>query len=969
MDPADFGALACPTFSRPFDHAYESYLRAVTAERFDYVLCPLFGDHDAKLSKSPIKYLEATAAGAVGIFSDTLPYRDVQAGGTGLKTLNDAWPAALEHSLQLSDEARRALFEAAREDILRRFTTESQVLEYLAAFEAGELHAALGSHDSPGGRACIAYFFHETLLGGATLHLLEHATILAAQGFVPLLCVREGAPVAPEFEARAREQGFEIVPCAFLPTVYRRDPMPDDESRAAGLAAWMASRSVRMVHAVTYCADVALAASVLGLPLVNTLHQHYAPPSQAVSGAPPPGVPERLVSAVHSSSLVYARKWQEELQAPSFAIRAPIGDEYFESFAARCQRPLPSAPTIVLSGTLQPRKGQLKAVRAVKILHDRGLKVRLILPGYDSLRPDYVQACKAEIQALGLQDQVLIPGFTANPREFYDQADYILCASDDESMPQTILKAMASGMRVVSTPVGGVTEMIKDGFSGVITDGFEAVHLADAIQAAHSMPEQRWRRMLETAHATARMVCSREVVAYQLLRLYGIAVSENRALRGTAGVPSGPSQMPGAFAEAVDSAVAAAAHMATPEPPTSAPTRASYSEVEALYEQAAKVPDFSGQTSDQYRKDIFQFVTWNWHIGRGIIEVGCFHGGASVFLAYLCKIFGWPFYTVDINRGYLEFTQKLLERLGLAQNAVFFLGTLEQFAEKQALTNAPALIVIDGNHDYDAVKADIACISKLSRRPHAAAFHDFSLRSHNPAHGKIFVDKAIYDSFPPGFDIRMSRIGVQFAPLPLDATGFYTGDRPSPTGTYWDREGSEGVIITLDEAGPAAWVQPPARPDVSRPLPQAALPTLEAIESLVGLPLDQLVPGAGLPREQLFVPQSDTLSGIAVVIGTHGRRLSGELNARVADPAAGLVLRDVTLDLATVEDNSPVLITFERLDAPPHGKLLLQLSTNAGWPVCAYEWPRSRPRLVLGRLVNVLRARPVGPPMFIYCVP
>ncbi|NMC55142.1 MAG: glycosyltransferase family 2 protein, partial [Chloroflexi bacterium] len=60
FDPAEFGELHCPTYSRPFDYSYERYLTAIREEQFDYVVCPLFPDHPAKISKSPIKYLEST---------------------------------------------------------------------------------------------------------------------------------------------------------------------------------------------------------------------------------------------------------------------------------------------------------------------------------------------------------------------------------------------------------------------------------------------------------------------------------------------------------------------------------------------------------------------------------------------------------------------------------------------------------------------------------------------------------------------------------------------------------------------------------------------------------------------------------------------------------------------------------------------------------------------------------------------
>jgi O-antigen biosynthesis protein len=527
VDPEEFGGLPCPTYHKEFNHSYDAYLHALTEEKFDYVLCPLFDDHDTKISKSPIKFLEATAAGAVGLYSDVVVYKAVRHGISGLKVVNDpeAWKDALELSFAQTVAERLEIFETAKNEILKNFTSESQVLKHLSAFEAVQLHNALLSRTAENGHAAIAYFFHESLLGGATLHLMQHALILQRYGFQPVFCFTKGMNVDRQVEVFAQEHAIQIVQLDFIFSVSPRNSTLEDLPRVQKLKEWLKSADIRFVHVVTYILDVAWAASELGIPSLATLHAYYDPSPDFILDSS-----MRSFSAVHSSSLRYAEQWQSVLNIPAFCIRAPIKDKYFDNFSDRYDVQQETVPTLLVSGTLQPRKAQLKAIQAVGKLKALGLNIKLILLGYDDLLPDYVKECHQMIQELSLEEHVKIQGYAEDPQSFYDQSDYVLCSSDVESMPQSILKGMACGARIITTPVGGVKELVVDGFSGVVAHGYEVEDLAEAIQRALRIPSSHWTVMLENAHAAARMSCSEELVAYKLLNLYNLAARETAGL-------------------------------------------------------------------------------------------------------------------------------------------------------------------------------------------------------------------------------------------------------------------------------------------------------------------------------------------------------------------------------------------------------------------------------------------------------
>jgi hypothetical protein len=127
--------------------------------------------------------------------------------------------------------------------------------------------------------------------------------------------------------------------------------------------------------------------------------------------------------------------------------------------------------------------------------------------------------------------------------------------------------------------------------------------------------------------------------------------------------------------------------------------------------------------------------------------------------------------------------------LGIVDPAYGFDGTLAQFAPKSPLTRSPLLVFLDGDHDYDAVIADLRAVYAMKNRPHAIALHDFHLRSHRLKN--TGVDRAVFDAF--GEDVAYQRIGVQWGAEPVPGI-----DCPTESGCYWQPNGTEGALILLE---------------------------------------------------------------------------------------------------------------------------------------------------------------------------
>ena len=539
MDPEDFGSLACPVSFRPFENTLYAYLDALSRTRFHFAVCPLDDDHETKLAKSPVKYLEITAAGGVGVYSNASAYRVVRDRVSGIKVEDDDWIDALEACLRMPDSKRREIHATAKADILERFTTESQVADFLTAFEAADLHRKLSSV-APGPRnPAIGYFAHESLLGGATLHLLMHARIAKRWGFTPCFFMREKAP-APEFLEIVEREGFALeTDVPFVVSAKPRSVDDNDRSRAAFIHTRLEARRIALVHSTTVIEEVGLAAKTLGVPLVRSLHKH---PDSPLTPLPPATASSATEAAkpfggdvVHSSSLRYAREWSATLNAPAYCLRAPMPAAHFERFAARGSRSWPREPHFLISGTIQRRKRQLTAIEAVGILALRGKTVRLTCLGYAHLDPEYVLECRNAIATLGLAEIVSIEGFERDPLDRYADTDALLCASVAESMPQSILKSMAMGVPIVTTDVGGVGEVVKDGYSAIIARGDDAHALAEAMGRCMDLSNEERQAMLLRAYQTASMICREDAVALGLMRIYSEAADRAKMRRSVAG--------------------------------------------------------------------------------------------------------------------------------------------------------------------------------------------------------------------------------------------------------------------------------------------------------------------------------------------------------------------------------------------------------------------------------------------------
>jgi glycosyltransferase involved in cell wall biosynthesis len=87
---------------------------------------------------------------------------------------------------------------------------------------------------------------------------------------------------------------------------------------------------------------------------------------------------------------------------------------------------------------------------------------------------------RALASSLGLDGRVIFTGLTREMPAVYAATDLVMITSDTEGIPHVLLEALSRGIPVVSTAVGGIPEVVKDGESGLLVPSGDVEALANA---------------------------------------------------------------------------------------------------------------------------------------------------------------------------------------------------------------------------------------------------------------------------------------------------------------------------------------------------------------------------------------------------------------------------------------------------------------------------------------------------------
>jgi glycosyltransferase involved in cell wall biosynthesis len=191
-----------------------------------------------------------------------------------------------------------------------------------------------------------------------------------------------------------------------------------------------------------------------------------------------------------------------------------FGGAAHERDAARAELGIPADAWVVGSvGRFAVEKDYPLLVRAVAPL--LGARGRLVLVGDGG----EAAAIRAEIETRGVASSVSLPGVRHDVPRLLAAMDVFVLSSRMEGLPLCALEAMAAGLPVVATAVGGLPGLIEEGVTGFLVPAGNDQALGRALAALHGDPVLA-RAVGERGRAHVRRLYAKDAMVRRYLDLY-----------------------------------------------------------------------------------------------------------------------------------------------------------------------------------------------------------------------------------------------------------------------------------------------------------------------------------------------------------------------------------------------------------------------------------------------------------------
>ena len=359
--------------------------------------------------------------------------------------------------------------------------------------------------------------------GGVARHVLDLTLGLRERGWE----VEVAAPPECTILPRLEEEGVAVHRVAM-----RRAPGPGDVAAARQLREIDRGGAYRVVHAHSQKAGGLVRLAVAGRR--RAVYTPHCLPFAEGRFGPVARFGYRLIEcalARRSAAIVAVSEWEGAFARHTLGASAPVevilnggrpcgiaaADPELSSFRGK-------APLAGIVSVLRPEKDALALVRAAALLRDRGE-----LPGRVAIVGEGVEAeaVRAEIDRLGVGESVRWFPFGGDSTPYFAALDLLVITSRYESLPIGPIDAMFCGLPVLSTAVGGMPELVRDGVTGRLVPAGDAETLARALRELLATPE-RLREMGAAARREAEARLGVEPMIEQTAALY------DRLVRGAA---------------------------------------------------------------------------------------------------------------------------------------------------------------------------------------------------------------------------------------------------------------------------------------------------------------------------------------------------------------------------------------------------------------------------------------------------
>jgi glycosyltransferase involved in cell wall biosynthesis len=177
---------------------------------------------------------------------------------------------------------------------------------------------------------------------------------------------------------------------------------------------------------------------------------------------------------------------------------------------------------------LVPIKNHRLFLQAAQVVAEAMPQARFLVVGDGELREELeAYACD-----LGLDGKILFTGWRRDLPSLYADLDVVALTSINEGTPVSLIEAMAAGVPVVATAVGGVPDVVAEGEAGYLVESGDAEGMAQAIIELLRNPEkakemgQRGREGVYPRFAVQTLLANVEGLYAELLKQKNINLDE-----------------------------------------------------------------------------------------------------------------------------------------------------------------------------------------------------------------------------------------------------------------------------------------------------------------------------------------------------------------------------------------------------------------------------------------------------------
>jgi glycosyltransferase involved in cell wall biosynthesis len=226
-----------------------------------------------------------------------------------------------------------------------------------------------------------------------------------------------------------------------------------------------------------------------------------------------------LPAAIVDTEYVKSRVNQYPIRRKPVMHVIPQGiDETF--FSVKCSK---DSRMILSVGAIGERKGHLFTLKAFELAKDKGMNAQLVIVGtiadkhYLERLQNAIAQSKYKIQMslyTDITDEAL--------KKLYEKAHLFVLHSEEESQGIVFAEAMATGLPIVATQVGGIPWVVENGRNGLLSDYGDVEAFAENIQQLMS-DTSLWQSMSDASSETAKVyhwhiISNRIIELYRLIR-------------------------------------------------------------------------------------------------------------------------------------------------------------------------------------------------------------------------------------------------------------------------------------------------------------------------------------------------------------------------------------------------------------------------------------------------------------------